>query len=340
MKLRLRPIITAVAGHYRARPFIAAAQTVALILVALFVIFERNFWTPDTMFIALLIVFAIFGKVRGFLYRFVPFIGLLLVYDSFRSIADQLNKVVHFWPMIRFDTFVFAGTLPTDWLQRAWWHGQVSWYDFYFYFLYTIHFLVPLLVALLIWWKRDSQYWRYMWGFVILSFAGFVTYVIFPAAPPWMASDFGFIPHIHRISSDIWSAMGVTNFSEVYSHLSPNKVAAVPSLHAAYPMLMALFVARAFGWRRTWWLMFYPISLWIGIVYLGEHYVFDVILGIGYAFGAYYASVRIFDWKENGGYQQLQASPAWRSGFARGQQWRAYFATRARKLVTGEESLA
>lgn len=294
--------------------------------VALFVL-ERNFWTPDTLFVVLLALAIVFGKARAFLYRFVPFIGLLLVYDSFRGIADNLNKSVHFTTMINFDRFLFGGTLPTAWLQHLWWHGHVSWYDFYFYFFYTIHFLAPVLVALLIWWKRDKLYWTYMWGFIILSFAGFFTYLIFPAAPPWMAAQQGYIIEpIHRISSDIWYAMGITNFSEVYSKLSPNEVAAVPSLHAAYPTLMLLFLARAFGWRRVWWLIFYPISLWIGIVYLGEHYVFDTVLGIVYAFGAYFAAVRIFSWKQAGGLERLADQNARARGFTFGSRLRARLA--------------
>jgi hypothetical protein len=83
-----------------------------------------------------------------------------------------------------------------------------------------------------------------------------------------------------------------------------------------------LFVARAFGWRRTWWLWFYPVSLWVGIVYLGEHYVFDALLGIGYAFAAYGVSLRIFGWKWRGGYDRLQQHKAWQRGFAAGQAMR------------------
>ena len=315
----LRRAIGTTQQFRREHPLAFYLRTVVLAAIFGLFVVERNFWTPDTLVMGLLVAALVFGKVRAFLYRFVPFIGLLLVYDSFRSIADVLNGSVHYLPMVEFDRFIFGGTLPTVWLQHLWWHGHVSWYDFYFYFFYTIHFLAPLLVALLMWWKRDKLYWTYMWGFIILSFAGFITYVIFPAAPPWMASQNGYIEPIHRISSDIWSAMGVTNFSQIYNNLSANEVAAVPSLHAAYPTLMLLFMARAFGWRRVWWLAFYPVSLWIGIVYLGEHYVFDAILGIGYAWGAYYASVRIFAWKEAGGFARLADQEAWLRGFALGQ---------------------
>ncbi len=295
---------------YRERPFVFWLRVAVIALVVAVFAVKRNFWTPDTLFIVLLALAVVFGKARPFLVRFVPFIGLLLVYDSFRSIADDLNKSVHFTEMIDFDRFVFGGILPTEWLQRLWWHGHVNWYDFYFYLFYTVHFLAPVLVALLIWWKRDKLYWSYMWGFIFLSFAGFLTYVIFPAAPPWMASELGYIHPIHRISSDIWYAMGVTNFSEVYSKLSPNEVAAVPSLHAAYPTLLVLFVNKAFSLRRTWWLWLYPISMWIGIVYLGEHYVFDAVLGVLYAVGAYFLALRLFAWKRSGGFDRLADADA------------------------------
>ncbi len=308
--------------HYREHPVQFWFRLCIVTAVAAVFVTRRNFWTPDTLFVMLLALFVAFGRARVFLYRFVPFVGLLLVYDSFRGIADNLNHAVHFLPMINFDRFVFGGTLPTAWLQQLWWHGQVSWYDFYFYFFYTVHFLAPVLVALLIWWRRDRLYWPYMWAFIGLSFAGFITYVLFPAAPPWMAAQQGYIEPIHRISSDIWYAMGVTNFSEIYSKLSPNEVAAVPSLHAAYPTLLTLFVAKAFGWRRVWWLVLYPVSLWVGIVYLGEHYVFDAVLGVLYAGMAYWASLRYFAWQRSGGWQRLAHTGAWERGYVAGQRVR------------------
>jgi hypothetical protein len=264
--------------------------------VAILFIVKRNFWTPDTLFTVLLALFVVLGQARAFILRFAPFVLLLLTYDSFRGIADDLNKNVHFTEMIVADRAMFGGVLPTDVLQQWWWHGQVQWYDFYFYFLYTIHFAAPVLLALLLWKMRESLYWPFVWSLVGLSFAAFITYVVFPAAPPWMASDLGYIEPIHRISSDIWAAMGIENFSQVYANLSPNPVAAVPSLHSAYPLLFVMFLIKAFGWKKMGWLLIYPVSMWIGVTYLGEHYVIDAILGALYAIAAYYVTMAMFDW--------------------------------------------
>lgn len=267
--------------YQKDRPRFALRSTVLLLAAAL-LIQKRTFWTPDTLLIGVIIIGVVFGKAREFIVRFVPFLGLLVVYDSMRSIADDLNKNVHFWEMINWDRFVF-GELPTVTLQRWWWDGQVGLLEFYFYFLYTLHFLVPLVVGLILWKLRPRLYWPFVWTIVGVSFMAFITYILFPAAPPWMAKELGYIAEpLHRISSDVWWAMGITNFSEVYSQLSPNAVAAVPSLHSAYPLIAAAFMIVAFGIKRMWWVLVYPISMWIGIVYLGEHYVFDIAAGVLY----------------------------------------------------------
>lgn len=288
-----------VVKSYYKNPTVFTLRATILLLVASIFVLKRNFWTPDTLFLVLLAVFVAFGQARAFIVRFLPLVALLLAYESFRGVADDLNKNVHFFEMIHADRTMFNGALPTAVLQQWWWHGAVRWYDFYFYFLYTIHFVMPLLLALTVWKLQPKLYWTYMWALVGLSFAAFLTYIIFPAAPPWMANDLGYIEPIHRVSSDIWFAMGVENFSQVYAQFSPNPVAAVPSLHSAYPLLFVLFAAKLFSWRRTWWLMFYPISMWIGVVYLGEHYVIDAILGASYAVGAYFISLRMHEWHQH-----------------------------------------
>jgi membrane-associated phospholipid phosphatase len=65
-----------------------------------------------------------------------------------------------------------------------------------------------------------------------------------------------------------------------------NLVAAVPSLHAAYPLLMTLFVGAKLP-KLVPLLTVYVLAVWMAIVYLGEHYVFDIVTGVIYAVLAY-----------------------------------------------------
>lgn len=285
------------ARAYRNNRILFVVRAVVITAVLVILIRFRVFWTPDTLFMLLLVVFGVFGQARGFILRFLPLVLLMTLYELFRGFADDLNGTVHFTEMIDFDRWMFFGHLPTVVLQEWWWHGQVTWYDFYFYFLYTIHFLMPALLAILIWKKADKHYWQFMWALVGLSFAAFITYILYPAAPPWMASIDGYIDEpMRRVSSDIWWAMGVENFAKLYDQLPANQVAAVPSLHSAYPLLFSLFITGLFGLKRFWWVYIYPISMWAGVTYMGEHYVVDVILGALYAALAYFASVFVYNW--------------------------------------------
>lgn len=296
MKERAFQLIEGIRLAYLSNRTLFIIRVAVLFLVALILVTKRTFWTPDTLFVILFSVFVVFGQLRSFLIRFLPLVSLLLLYEIFRGVADDLNHTVHFTEMIVADRWMFLGAMPPSVLQSWWWAGSVQWYDFYFYFLYTIHFLMPIILAVLLWKKADHYYWPFVWALVGLSFAAFVTYILFPAAPPWMAKELGYIPDpLVRVSSDVWAAMGIENFSEVYANIPANPVAAVPSLHSAYPLLFTLFVVLAFG-KKYWWVGIYPVSMWIGVVYLGEHYVIDVILGALYAVAAVYASLAFMKW--------------------------------------------
>ncbi len=270
----------------------------ALIYIGIF-IHTPSFPTPDKIFVLLVLGGMAFGQAWKVMKRFGPFVVLLLVYESFRGFAPYLNKHVNFTPMIYADRLLGFGTLPTTRLQHLLWHGYVQWYDFAFYGAYTLHFVLPFALALLIWKTREKEYWRYIVALVTLSFAGFLTYVIFPAAPPWMASDQHYIEPIARVSSAVWNAFGIHDFPSVYNKISPNPVAAVPSLHAAYSFLIAWVTTRLYKtkWRYLIWI--HPFLIWLGTVYMGEHYLIDAILGVIYAVGAYKISPYITKFLQN-----------------------------------------
>lgn len=249
-----------------------------------------SFPTPDKLLIFFTLMAMAYGQSRELLKRFVPFVALLLIYESFRGLVPKLNTHVNYLWMPSADRFLFFGHLPTKLLQDLLWRGHVMWYDFVFYGAYTLHFVLPFCLAVVIWKKRPKEYWRFITALVMLSFAGFLTYLLFPAAPPWLANDKGLIEPITHVSSAIWAAFGIHDFPSVYNKIAPNPVAAVPSLHAAYAFLIAWFTVKLFKnkWRYLIWI--YPFLIWVGTVYMGEHYAIDAILGIIYAIIAYYSS--------------------------------------------------
>ena len=63
--------------------------------------------------------------------------------------------------------------------------------------------------------------------------------------PPWLAANEGLLHNVTRTTSEGWKIIGVGTsvlFSE--GQASVNLTAAVPSLHAAFTMLVALFLCQ------------------------------------------------------------------------------------------------
>ncbi|MBI2588606.1 phosphatase PAP2 family protein [Candidatus Saccharibacteria bacterium] len=276
----------------------SALQIVGVVGVVIsLAIFIRkpSFPTPDKLVIFLTFVFMSFHQAKEMLKRLLPFVAAILVYESFRGIAHILNTHVNYNLAINADKLLF-GTLPTVTLQKWLWHGHVQWYDFMFYIPYILFFALTFGLALLVWKTREHYYWRVVSTYTILFFAAFLTFFLLPAAPPWLASQNHYIEPVTRVSSHVWYALGLNDFSLVYNKISPNPVAAIPSLHAASSTLFALFILKIYGRRWAVLAAIYPILIYIGVVYEGEHYVFDVLAGIIYALGAYLVTPFIMSW--------------------------------------------
>lgn len=241
-----------------------------------------SFPTPDKILILLIFVFMIFKQTLVMLGRLLPFVAVILVYESFRGFADGLSGQINFSLAPAADELMFGG-LPTAYLQNLLWDGSTKWYDFVFYGAYLLHFILPIALAIVVWKTKIKEYWRTVASFALVAFMAFATYALLPAAPPWMASDQGYIAPITRVSTDVWAAIGLQDFPSVYNAVSPNPVAAIPSLHAAWATLLAIIVFKLYGWRWGLVSTIYPSLIFVGTVYQGEHYVFDVVLGACYA---------------------------------------------------------
>jgi hypothetical protein len=214
----------------------------------------------------------------------LPIVAVLAAYDFTRGAADSLGIGVHAHPMIDFDRFLFVGETPTEWLQTHLNHRGVNWLDVAFTLVYTSYFIVPFAVAGVLWARERLAFLRFTKRLVSLALAGLATYVVFPAAPPWMAAEMGLIGAVDRTTSQGWDVLGGGTaglFSE--GQASVNLVAAVPSLHAAFSALVAIFLwSRVRSYLRPL-LALYPLAMGLTLIATGEHYFFDVLLGWLYA---------------------------------------------------------
>jgi len=77
----------------------------------------------------------------------------------------------------------------------------------------------------------------------------------------------------------VWDRLGVSSMQSVYENSSlVNTVAAMPSLHAAYPFMLLLFFWRS-GWAVRAGLGAYTLAMAFALVYGGEHFVADILAG-------------------------------------------------------------
>jgi hypothetical protein len=214
----------------------------------------------------------------------LPIVAVLWAYDLSRGAADSLGIGVHHRPMADFDSSLF-GEAPTVWLQqRLYDPSAVHWWDVAFTLVYTSYFIVPFVLAGWLWARDRLGFQRFTRRLVTLALAGLATYIAFPASPPWMASQMGLIGEVHRTTSRGWEVLGVGTAS-LFSkgQATSNLVAAVPSLHSAFTMLVALFLWGRVRRQLRPLLLLYPLAMGLTLVATGEHYFFDVALGWLYA---------------------------------------------------------
>jgi membrane-associated phospholipid phosphatase len=141
--------------------------------------------------------------------------------------------------------------------------------------VYVLHFGVTLGIGMLLWTVSRRHFFRYSAVLLTLSMASFVIFLIVPTAPPWWASDHNFLKGMDHILLDTLP----TSMSPYYQSLNPNPVAALPSLHSAFPMIG--FLALRQVWPRLAFVALAWCALvWFSVVYLGEHYVVDVAVGV------------------------------------------------------------
>ncbi len=197
----------------------------------------------------------------------LPLVLVLSAYDLTRGAADSLGIGVHLHTMLDFDRFLF-GTTPTEWLQaRLNDPYAVHWWNVAFTLVYTSYFIVPFAVAGVLWARDRLAFLRLRRRIVALALAGLATYIAFPAAPPWMAAQDGLLGPVLRTTEQGWQVLGIGTaelFSQGQEYANP--VAAVPSLHAAFTALVAMFLWSQVRPRWRGLLALYPLAMGLALI--------------------------------------------------------------------------
>jgi membrane-associated phospholipid phosphatase len=239
----------------------------------------------DLLGLALLTIFLWWARDRTSLLNFAPFLMLILTYESVRILALVPGiSSLHVTDLIVLEESISGGVVPSHVLQSALSAQPYTWIlDIVANGFYMTHFISAIALGLLLWLKRRDQYWPYLLGLTVLSYAAFLTYVLFPAAPPWWASMYGYL---RGQPVDLSHSL----LSPGYIMATGNPVASMPSLHTAYPFYIFFYCAYLWG-KKALSVLILPLGVAISSIYLGHHYIIDILAGILYAIVAFLSTI-------------------------------------------------
>ena len=181
---------------------------------------------------------------------------------------------------IRTDKLIGAGRLPNARLQQAL-AGRpgVGVVNKLLTWTHWLWFIEPYLSLTLILVRHNERFPRSARQMAAVFDLGCAVYFAVPTAPPWWSSEQGLTgEEVRRIMVEVGEPTWGRAWERMYDALGGNPWAAMPSLHFATSLAAALSLAEAgkvegaVGWG-------YAGTLGFALVYLGEHYVTDLIAG-------------------------------------------------------------
>ena len=241
----------------------------------------------DIIAVFLAIAAVLVGRGKAFARDWAPFVLVFLAWESMRGVANAFGQSVQGETFVALSRSLFFGHVPAADLQ-AWLYvpGHITALDIGLTVVYASHFFFPIALAFWYWLKDRPTFYRFTITLMLVSYGAFLTFLIMPVAPPRFAANFGADLHVVDITAQV-AAQVRFGFDWLYVHAVGNPYAAFPSMHAAYPLLVFLFLRERRRLAAWLWAPF-MLTVWFAVVYLGHHYVIDVVGGIAYGLAGYY----------------------------------------------------
>jgi membrane-associated phospholipid phosphatase len=208
-------------------------------------------------------------------------------YETTRGAADGKVFGIKFPLQVQsvrnIDRFLFFGNDPNVVLQQHFWKASVHWYDKVASLTYFTHFIFVPIVMGALWATTHRQWARFMKRFATVLGVACVMFIVLPTAPPWMvANNYHITPPLTRSAGRGFTAMGLHAAAVSWKNALDwgNAVAAMPSLHASFALIVPAFFLP---WIKPRWLkavvLLFPVIMLTSLVYLAEHWVIDGLVG-------------------------------------------------------------
>ena len=225
------------------------------------------------------------GKSKQFVRELIPFIVLLLSYEALQGVAGSLSVTPVIHAAAASGIVVQPGFLQA--VQSAFLSPDLT--DL-MTFMYGLHFPLIIAGAFLFWYSDRTIYKRYVYALVACSYVSLLFYIVAPSAPPWYN---GVVTNLLANTSTQAGSSGIIGeMTKIGTLIESDKLAAFPSLHAAYVVLFGYFTIKL---KRIYALFSSPIvaGVLFSTIYLGQHYIVDLIGGIVVAAGCVFLTTKV-----------------------------------------------
>ncbi len=209
----------------------------------------------------------------------------LAAYEMPHDDPEALHARVRIDYPVNIDRAIGLGVPPTLRLQRLLRPpGQTRAIEKLLVWTHWLWFAVPHAATAYVLVRHRERFGRAAATTYAVFDLGAVVYWLLPTAPPWYAAERGRLgdphtPPVRRMMVEYGEQFWKHRWGPLYSVLGGNPLAAMPSLHFATSVNAAHLLAEsgpvegALGWT-------YALTLGLALVYLGEHYVADLLAGL------------------------------------------------------------
>jgi membrane-associated phospholipid phosphatase len=206
--------------------------------------------------------------------------GFVMAHELPYDNPDALRRRLRVRYPIVTDRIIGLGKLPNARLQKAFSRpGRVTTLDRFLSIVHWAWFMEPHIALAWIQASQPDRFPRAARQLAATYDLGCAGYFAIPTAPPWWASEEGYVDEpVRRIMVDAGEQVWRRAWEPLYDSFNGNPWAAMPSLHFATSVMAAIQLAEAgkvqgaAGWA-------YAGTLGFALVYLGEHYVTDLLAG-------------------------------------------------------------
>ncbi|KAG9067356.1 Aureobasidin resistance protein Aur1 [Linnemannia hyalina] len=263
----------------------------------LFVLFSFCFWIMDNpLWFKLPIALAVIAlliprRTRLFMLPFFAPASWLILFYCCRFIPSNWRPHIFTSVLPALENILYGGSI-SEMLAQA----TTPFKDILAWIPYGIlHYVLPIVTAILIvCFGPPGTLPVFARTFGYMNVVGVLTQIFFPCAPPWYETKYGgFEPATYSMPGDpgglarVDDILGVNMYKATFT-ASPLVFGAFPSLHSAHAWQLGFFLVYIFGPRAIPFTVLYVFWIWWATMYLGHHYVVDLVGGGAYAVVAFW----------------------------------------------------